>query len=74
MFKKMLGVLVGSVVGGLGLLALPAAALPVDLTALTTAVDFSMASAAILTVAGALILVYIAIKASMFVIGMVRRG
>lgn len=74
MFKKMFSVVVGSAVGGLGLLALPAAAVPVDLTTLTTAVDFSTASAAILTVAGALILVYIAIKASMFVIGMVRRG
>lgn len=51
-----------------------AMAVPVDLTALTTAVDFSTATAAILTVAGALIVVYIAIKATKFVINMVRGG
>lgn len=46
----------------------------VDLTALTTAVDFSSASAAVLVVAAALIVVYIAIKAAKFVINMVRSG
>lgn len=51
-----------------------AQAAPVDLSSLTTAVDFSTTSAAILLVAAALIVVYIAIKASSFVLGMVRRG
>lgn len=46
----------------------------VDLTALTTAVDFSTVAVAILAVAGALVTVYITIKAAIFVIGMVRRG
>ena len=49
-------------------------AAPVDLSTLTTAVDFSSASAAVLVVAAALIVVYIAIKASKFVINMVRGG
>lgn len=66
----------GKVVGVAGGLAVvgSASAVPVDLTALTTAVDFSTATAAILTVAGALIVVYIAIKATKFVINMVRGG
>lgn len=51
-----------------------ALAAPPDLTTLTSSVDFSTASAAILTVAAALIVVYIAIKASKFVINMVRGG
>lgn len=54
--------------------AASAMAAPVDLTELTTAVDFSTATTAILVVAGALITVYIAIKATKFVIGMVRGG
>lgn len=54
--------------------AAPVMAAPVDLSTLTVAVDFSTATAAILTVAGAVIVVYIAIKASGFVIGMVKRG
>lgn len=61
------------VLTGVSLLAAGSAmAVPVDLTALTAAVDFSTATAAILVVAGALIVVYIAIKAAKFVIGMVR--
>lgn len=51
-----------------------ALAVPPDLTTLTTAVDFSTATDAILTVAAALIVVYIAIKAAKFVINMVRGG
>lgn len=54
--------------------SVPAFAAPVDLTELTTAVDFSTASTAILAVAASLIVVYIAIKAAGFVLGMVRRG
>jgi hypothetical protein len=49
-------------------------AAPPDLTSLTTAVDFSTATAAILVVGAALIVVYIAMKASKMVIGMVRGG
>lgn len=51
-----------------------AMAVPVDLTTLTAAVDFSTATAAILVVAAALIVVYIAIKAAKFVLSMVRGG
>lgn len=55
--------------------AVPAAfAAPVDLTSLTTAVDFSTASAAVLVVGAALITVYIAIKAAKFVMNMVKSG
>ena len=49
-------------------------AAPVDLTALTASVDFSTAAAAILTVAGVLIGVYIAIRAAKFVMNMVKSG
>lgn len=54
--------------------AVPALAAPPDLTALVDAVDFSTAGAAILGVGAALIVVYITIKASLFVIGMIKRG
>ena len=60
--------------GAVALLPAVSHAAPVDLTSLTAAVDFSTASSAILSVAGSLIVVYIAIKASMFVIRMVRGG
>lgn len=63
------------VLAGVSLLAAGSAmAVPVDLSTLTTAVDFSTATAAILVVAGALIVVYIAIKAAKFVLNMVRGG
>lgn len=51
-----------------------ALAVPPDLTTLTAAVDFSTATAAILVVAAALIVVYIAVKAAKFVLSMVRGG
>lgn len=54
--------------------AVPALAAPPDLTSLTDAVDFSTAGTAILAVGAALIVVYITIKAAMFVIGMIKRG
>lgn len=54
--------------------AASAMAVPVDLTTLETAVDFSTAIVAILTIAGVLIGVYIAIKATKFVINMVKSG
>lgn len=49
-------------------------AAPVDLTSLTTAVDFSTTTTAILGVSAALIVVYIAWKAASMVIAAVRRG
>jgi len=57
-----------------GLFATAVLAAPPDLTSLETAVDFSTATAAVLSVAAALIVVYIAIKASKFVLNMVRGG
>ena len=45
-----------------------------DLTGLTSQVDFSTTSAAILMIGGALMVVYIVVKAAMLVIGMVKRG
>lgn len=68
MFKKVLAL--GTALG----LAGQASAQAVDLTALTTAVDFSTATTAVLAVAAAVIVVYIAIKAAGFVVNMVRRG
>ena len=51
----------------------PAAfAVPVDLTTLMTAVDFSTATTAILAVCAAMIVVYIAFKAAKMVIGAVK--
>lgn len=45
-----------------------------DLSGLTDQVDFSTTTAAILLIGGALMVVYIVVKASMLVIGMVKRG
>ena len=49
-------------------------AVPVDLTSLTTAVDFSTTTAGVLGVAAALIVVYIAWKAAKMILGAVRGG
>lgn len=51
-----------------------ASAAPVDLTSLTSAVDFSTTTTAVLAVAAALIGVYIAWKAAKLVISAVRGG
>lgn len=68
---------VAAVVGA-GALALttatPTLAAPVDMTGLTSSIDFSTAIAAILLAGAAVMAVYITIKATMFVIGMVKRG
>ena len=61
----------GSVVA---LAPLSAFAAPVDLTSLTTAVDFSTTTTAVLGVAAALIGVYIAWKAAKMVLSAVRGG
>ncbi len=73
MFVKKMKHLVVVSAAALGLSA-PAYAVPPDLTSLTTAVDFSTATDAILAVAAALIVVYIAMKAAKMVLGMVRGG
>ncbi|WP_341916418.1 hypothetical protein [Polaromonas sp. YR568] len=68
---------VAAVVGA-GSLALtaatPALAVPPDMSGLTNEVDFSTAIAALLLVAGSLMVVYIVVKASQLVLGMVKRG
>lgn len=56
------------------LFGVSAHAAPVDLTALTAAVDFSTTTTAVLGVAAALIVVYIAWKAAKMVISAVRGG
>lgn len=58
----------------LGFASAPSIAAPVDLTSLTTAVDFSTTTTALLGVAAALIVVYIAWKAASMVLAAVRRG
>ena len=58
----------------LALIGGAANAAPVDLTSLTTAVDFSTTTTAVLGVAAALIGVYIAWKAAKLVISAVRGG
>lgn len=55
-------------------LAQSAYAVPVDLTSLITAVDFSTTITGVLGVAAALILVYIAWKAAKMILGAVRGG
>ena len=55
-------------------LAQSAQAAPVDLTSLTTAVDFSTTVTGVLGVAAALIVVYIAWKAAKMILGAVRGG
>ena len=51
-----------------------ARAVPVDLTSLTTAIDFSSTTTAVLGVAASLIVVYIAWKAAKMVLGAVKGG
>lgn len=63
-------------IGGVVVSVAPAAAFaaPVDLSDLTTAVDFSTTTTAVLGVAAALIGVYIAWKAAKMVLSAVRGG
>ena len=74
MFSKIKSSAVVILALGLSLIGSSAFAAPVDLTALTTAVDFSTTTTAILSVAAALIVVYIAWKAAKMVISAVRGG
>ena len=55
-------------------LAQSAYAVPVDLTSLTTAVDFSTTVTGVLGVAAALIVVYIAWKAAKMILSAVKGG
>lgn len=64
---------VGGIAGALGF-SEPAHAAPPDLTSLTAAVDFSTVVTAVLGVAAALIVVYIAWKGAKMVIAAVRGG
>lgn len=57
----------------LSLFSMSAFATAVDLSSLTTAIDFSTTTTAILAAAAALIVVYIAWKAAGLVIAAVRR-
>lgn len=75
MFQKMKALfLVGLAALGLSFASLPAVAAPPDLTSLTAAVDFSTVTTAVLAVAAALIVVYIAWKGAKMVISAVRGG
>ncbi len=72
MFQNLKKVALGAVALVSGLFASASHAAPVDLTSLSTAVDFSTTTTAVLGVASALIVVYIAWKAAKMVIGALR--
>lgn len=74
MFRNLKKVAVVGIAVLTGFFAAAASAVPVDLTSLTTAVDFSSTTTAVLGVAAALIVVYIAWKAAKLVIAAVRGG
>lgn len=74
MFNKAKLFLMGLLFSALSMFGVSAHAAPVDLTSLTTAVDFSTTTTAILAVAAGLIVVYIAWKAASMVLSAVRRG
>jgi hypothetical protein len=64
-------VLVGSL---LGTLAVPAFALPVDYTTLLAAADFSTTTAAIISIAGIVAVVYVAWKGAKMVLAALKAG
>ncbi len=72
MFQNLKKVALGAIGLVAGLFASGAHAVPVDLTSLSSAVDFSTTTAAVLGVAASLIVVYIAWKAAKMVIGALR--
>lgn len=74
MFQNLKKVVIGAVAAIAGFVSAGAQAAAVDLTSLTTAVDFSTTTTAVLGVAAALIGVYIAWKAAKLVISAVRGG
>ncbi|HPT51555.1 MAG TPA: hypothetical protein PLS67_10000 [Accumulibacter sp.] len=73
MLKNLKAAILGLFVMAFSLCGVSAHAAGVDLTALTTAADFSTTTTAILAIAAALMVVYIAWKAAGLVIGAVRR-
>lgn len=74
MFSKLKQYAVGLIASALGLVGASAHAAGPDLTTLTGAVDFGTVTTAVLDVAAALILVYIAWKGAKMVIAAVRGG
>lgn len=68
MLKKALAVLVA----GLGFVASSAFALGPDLTPLTSAVDFGTVTVAVLSIAGMLAVVYVAIKGASIGLAMLK--
>lgn len=70
MLKKIAGRVVA--VASLGSAAVPAFAVGPDLSTLTTAVDFGTVTTALLGVAAAIIVVYIAWKGAKMVLGAVK--
>jgi len=72
MFQNLKKAVLGAVGAVAGFFASGAQAAAVDLTSLTTAVDFSTTTTAVLGVAAALIVVYIAWKAAKMVISALR--
>lgn len=74
MLKKMKLVLLSAIGLAAGLMGAPAFAAGPDLSTLTSAVDFSTVTTAVLGVAAALIVVYIAWKGAQMVLHAVRGG
>lgn len=74
MLKQLQTMFVALLALAFSLLGMPAFAAGPDMTTLTTAVDFGTVTAAILAVAAALIVVYIAWKGAKMVIAAVRGG
>ena len=72
MFKSIKRVLTAGFTAVAGFIGANVQAAPVDVTALTTAVDFSTVIAAILAVAAIMVGVYVAWKAAKMVIAAVR--
>lgn len=74
MFAKTKQFLVGLLFAGLSMLGFSAHAVGPDLSTVTAAVDFGTVTTAVLGVAAALIVVYIAWKGAKMVISAVRGG
>lgn len=74
MFAKTKKYLIGLLLAGLSMMGFSAHAAGPDLSTVTTAVDFGTVTTAVLGVAAALIVVYIAWKGAKMVIAAVRGG
>ncbi|MBS1197469.1 MAG: hypothetical protein H6R18_1254 [Proteobacteria bacterium] len=74
MLNKLQTLILGLVAMAFSLFGFSAHAAGPDMSTLTAAVDFGTVTAAILAVAAALIVVYIAWKGAQMVLGAVRRG